>query len=301
MTNDSLIARRRFIWRATLCACSAAGAGCVPFRAAGTKDVRGSAVRVGPTRRECVGYRALIPISFPTDQNPVLKLRVEKDLRVTVEYRMSVHKERILKRTPTRVQHSIENVGKDFNNNVLGGLISLGLLPAYMLLDLHPAISKPKEETTYEPIPGSETSEASFKDESTVEVAAGETLLAFGIGQMTTDSDGIASFVAQPGLFDQGVRIRHEASGRVYLVRRRVTERKTRAEWYSTAKLAYGIYSAGAAVVKVRKIIKAGGGPTAFIVAVIVDYATDTIVGFILEAAATRTETFFQWDVIETR
>jgi len=266
---------------------------CTQFSQVGTRWVRHQPIREGPVSTEFDSYGLVRVLSFPTKDSPQLRLYQEKIFKVKIQYAITSHEENVLKRKPTRLEKSLENTGKTFENNPVLGVFSLAFLPLDILVG-----STPSEETKYERLPEPERSEWNYKYETKVVPAASEIFKAVGMGNAVTDINGIAEFQTSPERFDKGQYIYHEGSGLRYLVQREKLTREVKAPWYPEANIAALLVSTALTVRGLENIIAIGGGPYAIAAVIIKHVVIDVAVGYIIDVAATKTEEYYQWIVI---
>lgn len=219
----------------------AAASGCATFREVDTRTFKHEEVREHPVLQKLKRYHAPMAVKLPSDGDPVLVLKCEKEVDIKVKYRTPTHEDRVLERHVTGFQSTLEDLfsylGDDDPSLVFWGAVGIpvwiGLSPVSLLTD------GTHKETRYDPIAGSESSFVHYKNETKTVAAPDRQLELVGIGTGVTDSKGLVKFSAPPSAFDQGVRMVVDGASQAYVVRRtkHFRTRENKAPWRDEAKL----------------------------------------------------------------
>jgi hypothetical protein len=271
--------------------------GCASFQYTGTRTVEGKPQRIGPMADTLAQYYKPMIVATPGNSNSKLVLKLMKDIYVTIQYDITLHKEAVLKRKPTLIQYFAEDVGDSFDSDPISGLIMATLMPFGIIIGILTG-KTPAEETKYEYVPDSDSIRSEFRQIKKTVPASGESLLAVGIGQSQTDVNGYVIFNSLPERFDEGLEIRHLGTDWKYIVTREKYYREVHAKWYPAAKTLLFLNSVGAWVKVIKNLAAGTAGPGAVIGALIFDTVSGLVIGHIIDVVGTEEKEYYQWSII---
>lgn len=280
--------------------------GCVPkWSHVDTVEVRESTKRIGVVSSDLYLYHAPRAITFPTGTDGKLVLKFEKILKNEVEYNTPIFKQKVLKRKIRLSEEHRENIFKEITegDSILLKIFAIIGLPINILLSplWDHFEGEPKTQTKVLKIPDSDSVEVFHDIEFNSVPAAGIEVHLIGVGKTVTSKEGIASFVVDSGIFDQGVILENKSYKNRYLIKReKYTKTYTYvAPWRDAAQLASNASTAYLIFKKTRNVMAIGGGPYAIAGIVIVEIATGLFVGYVIDVLATskRTDEFYRWKI----
>lgn len=283
--------------------------GCATFEQVGTREVERGEIKEGPVLEELIRYHPPLSLAFPTDEKPVLILKCKKAVDVTVRYRTTLYKERVMRRSVTFYQLNWEDaIDRLDSDNIVIALSGILLMPIYIAMlpiSLITGEFHEIEDVEYEKIPGSEINDFRFDNETRVIAASGVRLELENAGIATADDEGIVQFRIHPSAFDRGLKLTYKETGQEYIIRR---ERRLRtaeyvAPWHDEARLANDLIGTFFALKKISNMLAIGAGPFAIAGAIVIDVATGLVIGYVIDVVATRSETqeYFRWTIVSAK
>lgn len=272
--------------------------GCASFAHVDTRIVDHPPRRIGPVSQELIRYYPPKIISVHNGNSVELSLSCEKTVNSKIEFEIPTHDEKVLQREVSKFEKALED--NYLRGHLVNRILWLPFLPIILLE--YPFLTDKIIENKYETIQGSENKRFDYKYEEKTVPASDITLNSNKIRGCTTNDQGICTLVGNPSAFDNGIEIVHEGSGEIYYIQR-TKHAKTvisKAPWYNQARIGNILLGAGLTVIRVEKIIAMGGGPLTIGGAIIIDIATDCVIGYIIDILATeeRTEYFYRWSVV---
>jgi len=293
-------------WHCLLLIAIALLSGCAHFKFQGYRTVKGSPEEVGPPVDRVIGYGVLeLKKPYPSESSPILQVYLEKKIVQKIRYDRDTYQEEVYKKQLS----SLEAFYKKYW--VWCFFVNLALfigepkwevaLPTAAVIALSGSVveGKPKPEFQYKRVQGSDGVETHFREYERDVPAVGEPLVIDELTTVHTDTNGCARISFPRSRFDTGIKINHAASGGLYIVRRVQRERIVEASWVKTVKMLGLVGGKAATIIQIVKHARAGLGPAAYIITIVVDVAGDIIFPYAVRKLGTITEQYYDWVIFK--
>lgn len=291
-------------WHCLLLIAVALLSGCAQFRFQGYRTVKRSPERVGPSVDRLLGYGRLeVKKPYPSESSPILHVYLEKKIARTMRYNRNTYQEEVYKKQVSRFEAFYKKYWVWYFCTQLALFIAEGerALPIAAVIALTVPIveDKPKPEFQYHRVQGSGDVETYYREYERDVPAIGEPLVIDELTTVHTDTNGCARISFSPSRFDTGIKINHAASGGLYLVRRVQRERTVEARWVKTVEMLGLVGGTANTIIKIVKKARAGLGPQAYIITLVVDVAGTKIFSYAVRKLGTITEQYYDWVIIK--
>lgn len=290
-------------WHCLLLIAVALLSGCAQFQFQGYRTVKGSPEQVDPPVDRAIGYGVLEVKEFPSESSLILHVYLEKKIVQTMRYNRDTHQEEVYKKQVSRYEAFYKKYWVWYFCTHLVLFIKEGerALPIAAVTALtFPIIEdKPKPEFQYHRVKGSGDVETYYREYERDVPAIGEPLVIDELTTVHTDTNGCARISFSPSRFDTGIKINHAASGGLYLVRRVQKERTVEAPWVKTVEMLGLVGGKVNTIIDIVKNARAGLGPQAYLITLVVDVAGSIIFKYAVRKLGTIKEKYYDWVIFK--
>lgn len=283
------------------------GSGCASFHLTDVKTVEEQEQYVGIIGQTTRSYNPLKVIHYPSENNPNLSIKLDKEVEITHQYQRSFYKQKIYERPRNSFEEWFDVAFDLLDNQPLLGIICLPFAPVFALTDtLTGAYVSP--EVKKEMVPNSGSIQH-FKKIETKDIPAHNELIRIQDISYYTDKEGTINHKCSIEDIMNGVFIKLPGHNKAYLLKRLEMERDTLASWGSTASgvnkgvtgsiAAYDIYKGYKKVKSATSLASVAGGIAGIAARLSIGYIIDSVVDSFIENLSKSTEIYYKWTLFE--